>query len=111
VIKKKAWLCSFAEWRFGFLRTWLDHFYDSFPDIDDSDLPLSSDTNDEDSFVCKKSKLCCYDAPKGRRLCYCTGHDYDANFTDVFKVWKSSYNNWIAVYHKYQSLLKNEDTC
>lgn len=108
--RRKAWACNFAEWRFNFLRTWLSEFYKRY---DDAELPTPSCGNDAEYVDCKESDLCCYDAPKGCRLCYCTGHDYKNSNADILESWRQSYQDWSQFFRKYQEFASRErlDEC
>jgi len=106
--RRKAWACNFAEWRFNFLRTWLDRFYEQYSD---EDLPVPECGNDADFVKCKDSELCCYDAPNGCRLCYCTGHDYANSYGDILASWRHSYNEWNQFFRAFNEFSRNSDTC
>jgi len=106
--RRKAWACNFAEWRFNFLRTWLNKFYEQYSD---EDLPTPECGNDADFVKCKDSELCCYDAPKGCRLCYCTGHDYANSYGDILASWRHSYNEWNEFFRAFNEFSRNSDTC
>lgn len=43
----------------------------------DRNLPVPSCGNDEEYIRCRSGNLCCYNAPRGCRVCFCTSHDYD----------------------------------
>lgn len=106
--RRKSWACNFAEWRFNFLRTWLSDFYDRYGD---EALPVPTCGNDADFVKCRNSDLCCYEAPRGCRICYCTEHDYENSDQDIYQSWRASYRDWSAFFQAYQRFSRNSDTC
>jgi len=105
--RRKSWTCHFAEWRLNFLRTWLSEFYKRHGD---EDIPTPECGNDRDFLKCKESDICCYNAPRGCRLCYCTEHDYDHSYNDILGSWRHSYNEWNQFFRSWQNL-NREDRC
>jgi len=106
--RRKAWACNFAEWRFNFLRTWLHEFYERHGD---EQIPTPTCGNDADYISCRNSSLCCYEAPRGCRVCYCTEHDYENSYQDIYSSWRQSYRDWSQFFRAYQNFSRNSDTC
>jgi len=104
---RKRWACNFAEWRFNFLRTWLSKFYQRFGD---RNLPVPSCGNDEEYIRCRSGNLCCYNAPRGCRVCFCTSHDYDNSQADIYNSWRASYRDWNNFFRVYQQF-NSDNTC
>jgi hypothetical protein len=111
--KRKAWLCDWADWQFGFLTDWLIE-YQAF-EANSIFSPIYLEPLDCDDYdmtdMCKNSgKQMCQTMPvTGCWTCYCSDHEYK-DLSGISEVYRKDYMEWQRVFRTYKKAFSSA-TC